>query len=186
MTLAKGFWLAKTEVTQAQWQSVMGNNPSNHKGDNLPVERVSWYKCQTFCKKAGLTLPTEAEWEYACRVGSTGEYGGTGKLDDMGWYNFNEYSTWLHNTHPAGQKQPNAWGVYDMHGNVLEWCADWYGDYPSGTVTNPTGVDSGPWRVLRGGSYEFVASSCRSAARNGVPPHYGHDDFGFRPVSRQE
>ena len=123
-------------------------------------------------------MPTEAEWEYACRAGTTGAY--AGKLKDMGWYDDNSGNR----THPVGQKQPNAWGLYDMHGNVWEWCADWYGDYPGGAVTNPTGAGSGDLRVLRGGSYRNIASYCRSAARSWGGPGYGSG--GFRPVARQD
>ena len=183
VTLTKGFWMAKTEVTQAQWQSVMGKNPSAHKGKNLPVEQVTWNDCQAFCKKLGLALPTEAQWEYACRAGSSGPYAGTGKLDDMGWYIRNSGDEGQ--THLVGQKQPNAWGLYDMHGNVQEWCADCYGKYPDGPVTNPTGGASGN-RVLRGGSYGGFASFCRSASRFAYIPDDSDDTIGFRPVARQE
>ncbi|MBQ7251693.1 MAG: formylglycine-generating enzyme family protein [Kiritimatiellae bacterium] len=183
VTLTKGFWMAKTEVTQAQWKSVMGENPSDHEGeDSLPVESVSWNDCQEFCEKTGLRLPTEAEWEYACRAGSTGPYAGTGKLDEMGWFSGNSGSQ----THPVGQKRPNAWGLYDMHGNVCEWCGDWYGDYPGGAVTDPTGADSGGGRVLRGGSCRIDASFCRSAIRGRCDPGYGRGGYGFRPVARQD
>ena len=177
VTLTKGFWLATTEVTQAQWTSVMGNNPSHFKGDNLPVEKVSWNDCQEFCRKTGLQLPTEAQWEYACRAGSTGEYAGTGNLDDMGWYDDNSDDK----THPVGQKQPNAWGLYDMHGNVWEWCADWYGDYPNGPVTDPKGASSGSYRVLRSGSWNLNAQACRSAARYDYNPSNYYNYLGFRP-----
>ncbi len=130
--LSHAFLMQTTEVTQEQWEAVMGNNPSHFKGEaNLPVENVSWNDAIAFCQKLsqrdGLTyrLPTEAEWEYACRAGRTGTYGGTGRLDDMGWYDANSDKK----THPVGQKQANAWGLYDMHGNVKEWCSDWYGRY---------------------------------------------------------
>ncbi len=182
VTLTKGFWMGKYEVTQAQWKSVMGNNPSEHKGDDLPVENVRWIDCQEFCKKTGLQLPTEAQWEYACRAGSTGEYAGTGNLDDMGWYGRNSHGE----THPVGTKQPNAWGLYDMHGNVWEWCADWYGDDPSGSVTDPTGAGSGDRRVLRSGGCRSHASYCRSTDRIGLNPGRVDDDNGFRPVARQD
>ena len=178
VTLTKGFWMAKTEVTQAQWKSVMGNNPSDHKGDNLPVENVSWDDCQKFCKKTGLQLPTEAQWEYACRAGSTGKYAGTGNLDDMGWYDDNSGGQ----THPVGTKQPNAWGLYDMHGNVWEWCADWHGTYPSGAVTDPKGASSGSLRVMRGGCWSYGAAGCRSAYRLGSNPSGTGNYLGFRPV----
>ncbi len=182
VTLTKGFWLAKTEVTQAQWKSVMGSNPSDHEGDgNLPVERVSWTECDAFCKRAGLELPTEAQWEYACRAGSTGEYAGTGRLEDMGWYDDNSDGQ----THPVGQKQPNAWGFYDMHGNVEEWCADWFGDYPKGPVTDPKGPASGSRRVHRGGSWGGIGDGvivCRSANRHYDYPSNTDDNLGFRPA----
>ena len=180
VTLSKGFWMAKTEVTQAQWQSVMGNNSSDHKGDNLPVENVSWDDCQQFCRTTGLSLPTEAEWEYACWAGSIWMYGGSGILEDMGWYGNNSHGE----TRPVGQKQPNAWGLYDMHGNVWEWCADWHGEYPSGAVTDPWGESSGRFRVLRGGSCKSSAWDCRCEHRFGVPPAHLDSTIGFRPVFR--
>ncbi len=178
VTLTKGFWMGKYEVTQSQWKSVMGNNPSYHKGDDLPVESVSWNGCQEFCKKTGLQLPTEAQWEYACRAGSTGEYAGTGILDDMGWYRDNSDVE----THPVGTKRPNVWGLYDMHGNVCEWCADWYGDYPSGPVTDQQGPPSGSYRVLRGGSWYNYAYGCSSSFRLGNSPSNANVDLGFRLV----
>ncbi|MBR3582027.1 MAG: formylglycine-generating enzyme family protein [Kiritimatiellae bacterium] len=179
VTLTEGFWMGKTEVTQAQWESVMGNNPSCFKGDNRPVESVSWNDCQQFCQKTGLQLPTEAQWEYACRAGNTGEYAGTGNLDDMGWYDDNSGR----GTHPVETKQPNAWGLYDMHGNVWECCADWYGDYPSGAVTDPQGPSSGSGRVLRGGSWDRDASYCTSAYRYSyLYPSNAYNNIGFRLV----
>ena len=186
VTLTKGFWMAKTEVTQTQWKSVMGNNPSYHEGDNLPVEQVSWEDCQEFCQKADLALPTEAEWEYACRAGTTGPYAGPGNLDRVGWYQGNSGNK----THPVGQKQPNAWGLYDMHGNVTEWCEDWYGFYPYDAVTNPVGLHGWAgvgksFRVSRGGDYSGEWS-CRSANRGGFRPDVRNTALGFRPVSRQE
>ena len=142
VTLTRGFWLGKYEVTQTQWTSVMGSNPSKNKGGNLPVEAVSWEDCQDFIKKVNAKqgegmarLPTEAEWEYACRAGTTGDFGGTGKLDDMGWYRGNSNRQ----THPVGQKQANAWGFHDMHGNVWELCNDWFGKYQKVEVSDPVG-----------------------------------------------
>ena len=179
VTLTKGFWMAKTEVTQAQWQSVMGKNPSHNKGDDLPVEQVSWNDCQKFCEKTVLQLPTEAEWEYACRAGSTGDYGGTGSLDDMGWYEGNSGNR----THSVGQKSANAWGLYDMHGNVQEWCEDAFRAYPSDAVTDSR-VDEGRDSVLRGGAYSDDASNCRSANRSCSYPRDGYDEYGFRPIAR--
>ena len=185
VTLTKGFWLGKYEITQAQWQSVMGENPSKFKGANRPVEDVSWEDCQRFIAKVnaearrqfggGARLPTEAEWEYACRAGSTGPYGGNGNLDDMGWYDGNSGRE----THPVGKKHANAWGFYDMHGNVWEWCEDRYDDYGSAT-TDPTGPASGGGRVLRGGSWHFIARYCRSASREGVSPASRSNSSGFR------
>ena len=182
VTLTKGFWMMETQVTQKQWKAVMGSNLSNFKGDDLPVEKVSWNDCQEFCKKCtqlGLPvqLPTEAQWEYACRAGTTGAY--AGNLADMAWYSSNS------GTHPVGTKKPNAWGLYDMHGNVWEWCADWYGDYPSGSVTDPTGPSSGSNRVLRGGCWIIYAPFCRSAYRGNLDPGNRGDGLGFRVVRGQ-
>ena len=185
VTLTQGFWMLETEVTQAMWRSVMGSNPSYFKGDNLPVECVRWDDCQDFCRKLSgkigmtITLPTEAQWEYACRAGTTGAY--AGDLDAMGWY----YDNSGGETHPVGQKKANAWGLYDMHGNVYEWCQDWYGDYPSGAVTDPTGPESGSLRVYRGGGWSRDAQDCRSANRSGDSPDGRINDLGFRPVVSQ-
>jgi formylglycine-generating enzyme required for sulfatase activity len=178
VTLTQGFWIGQYEVTQAQWMAVMmGINPSYGKnaGTNAPVEHVSWDDCQGFVRKmntcvsrGGYRLPTEAEWEYACRAGTTGPY--AGNLDDMAWYGLNSDST----IHPVGQKKPNAWGLYDMHGNVFEWCQDWYGEWygksncncESGSVTDPSPPGSRPTRVIRGGCWVISnASYCRSAYR---------------------
>ena len=181
VTLTKGFWLGKYEVTQTQWESVMGENPSRFKGGNRPVDYVSWEDCQRFISKVnsqqhcGARLPTEAEWEFACRAGSTGPYGGNGNLDDMGWYDSNSGRE----THIVGQKQANAWGFYDMHGNVWEWCEDWFGDYGSAT-TDPTGPTSGEKRVLRGGSWLNFARLCRSAYRSRVNLDWRIRNYGFR------
>ena len=175
VTLTKGFWMGETEVTKGLWKEVMGFDPSSDKGEDYPVEGLSWNNCQEFLEKLNArysqsnlrwALPTEAQWEYACRAGTIGAYGGTGRLDDMGWYNGNSGS----GVHPVKQKQPNAWGLYDMHGNVKEWCQDWLGTYPVGDVTNPVGSTSGDFRVYRGGS---LGSSkyCRSAERDGYYPN---------------
>ena len=141
-----------------------------------PWRQVSWDDCQAFCRKlgAGFRLPTEAEWEYACRAGTKGPY--AGNLDDLAWYGENSGKT----THPVGQKKPNAWGLYDMHGNVWEWCSDWYGDYPAGAVTDPTGPGTGSLRVIRGGSWHDDAGHCRSAHRDGFSPGYPDDRLGLR------
>ena len=185
VALTKGYWLGKYEVTQRQWESVMGENPSYFKGADRPVDNVSWKDCQRFIAKVdaearrqfggGARLPTEAEWEYACRAGTTGRYGGNGNLDDMGWYDGNSRSE----THPVGQKRTNAWGFYDMHGNVCEWCSDWYGSY-DGDASDPTGAASGGDRVLRGGGWLDYARYCRSAYRDGHDPGRRIGYYGFR------
>jgi len=181
VTLTKPFYLGKYEVTQEQWQQVMGGNPSVFKGAKNPVENVSWDDCQEFMGKLrkkvpgeAFRLPTEAEWEYACRAGTTGEY--AGDLDAMAWYDSNSGGK----THPVGGKKPNAWGLYDMHGNVWEWCADGYGDYPNGAATDPNGPNTGSIRVLRGGSWFHVGALCRSALRRWFTPVIRFDRVGFR------
>ena len=185
VTLTKGFWMGKYEVTQAQWKSVMGNNPSRFKGDDRPVDCVSWYDCQKFISKVNeqlevgsVRLPTEAEWEYVCRAGTKGDFGGR-KLDDIGWYNNGNNGS---GTHIVGVKHANDWGFYDMHGNVREWCDDWYGDYPTGAVINPVGASFRSYRVARGGCWHDYAMGCTSSCRSSDRPsvefslHY----FGFR------
>jgi formylglycine-generating enzyme required for sulfatase activity len=181
VTLSRGFWVGIYEVTQTQWEKVMGNNPSRFKGPNLPVEKVSWEDCQAFIQKlnaqapgGGFRLPTEAEWEYACRAGTSGAY--AGELDAMGWYKSNSGSK----THDVGGKQPNSWGLYDMHGNVREWCEDWYRVYPSGTVTDPAGPGSGSVRVDRGGGWYNLGGNCRSAIRRRGNPSNRYSVLGFR------
>ena len=191
VTPTKGFWMLETEVTQKQWKAVMENNPSKFEGDDLPVEMVMWNDCQEFCKKCtqlGLPvqLPTEAQWEYACRAGTTGAY--AGNLDDMAWYG--AYSTSKgtsteRTTYPVGTKKANAWGLYDMHGNVWEWCQDWNADYSSGSVTDPAGPENGSFRVYRGGSWYYYAGYCRSASRFSDVPE-GRDGYlGFRVLKGQ-
>ena len=185
VTLTKGYWLGKYEVTQRQWESVMGENPSRFKGPDRPVENVSWDDCQRFIAKVdaearrqfggGARLPTEAEWEHACRAGTTGPYGGSGNLDDMGWYGGNSGNK----THPVGQKQANDWGFHDMHGNVWEWCNDWYASY-GGDTTDPIGPASSDSRVLRGGSWRNLARVCRSAYRSRGLPGLRDSYCGFR------
>ena len=176
------FLIAKYEVTQAEWRRVMRDNPSRFKGDTLPVETVFWKDCQEFCKKTGLSLPTEAQWEYACRAGTEGPYGGTGKLDDMGWYKENSGGR----THPVGEKQPNHFGLHDMHGNLFEWCAD---SFDAGFYTKPEATQKDPlcttgseeYRVLRGGSWRNNANRCRSAVRVWGDPSHTITSTGFRP-----
>ena len=186
VSLSKAFWMAKTEVTQAQWRAVMGSDPSHFKGDDLPVEVVSWDDAQKFIKKVNdsgvipegwkVALPTEAQWEYACRAGETGPYSG-GTIEQVAWYDGNRGSK----TRPVGTKKPNAWGLYDMHGNVWEWCADWYDDSLSGG-TDPSGPSSGVYRVVRGGSWRGNAARCRAAVRSWNPPDSRFDPLGFRPA----
>ena len=190
VVLSRGFFMAETECTQAQWQSVMGRNTSKFKGADRPVERVNWLQATEFCQKLtakqrqeGLLpegwewrLPTEAEWEYAARAGTTGTR--YGKLDLIGWYVWNAEGE----THAVKGKVANAWGLYDMIGNVWEWCADWYGTYPTGSVTDPTGPSSGSRRVFRGGAWNLVADGARSAGRDRDVPRYSETFLGFRPA----
>ncbi|MDB4532797.1 SUMF1/EgtB/PvdO family nonheme iron enzyme [bacterium] len=190
VTLTKPFMLGTYEVTQDQYQRVIGTNPSKFKGVNNPVEMVSWTDAVEFCRRlsalpaekaAGRVyrLPTEAQWEYACRAGTTTKYSfgdDESDLGDYAWYNANSRST----THPVGGKLPNALGLHDMHGNVFEWCQDWYGAYPDRAVTDPTGTRTGSARVSRGGSWYYTAGNCRSAHRFRFIPSYRNLDYGFR------
>lgn len=190
VTLTKGFWLGKTEVTQQQYELVHGTNPSHfvEAGTNAPVERVSWNDAVAWCAKlterersagrlpAGFvyTLPTEAEWEYAHRSGTTGSY--PREPATAAWYEQNSGGT----THEVALKQPNAWGLYDMGGNVLEWCYDWFGDYRGGAVTDPKGPATGYFRMARGGSWRMSAIVGRSAARAGGSADRRDYTLGFR------
>ena len=185
------FYIGKYEVTQAQWEAIMGTNPSNWKGDNLPVENVSWNDIQKFIKKLNaqtgkkFRLPTEAEWEYAARGGNQSKgykYSGSNNISEVAWYDGNSRSK----THPVGQKAPNELGIYDMSGNVWEWCQDWYGSYSSSSQANPTGPSSGSIRVLRGGSWYNGARNCRVSSRCYSRPDYRYDHYGFRLVLSAE
>ena len=203
VTISQPFYLGKFEVTQAQWQAVMGANPSYFKGDNLPVEQVSWDQVQHFIQRLNANgdgeyrLPTEAEWEYACRAGTREEY--AGKLEKMGWYAANSGNRRLSDdgnwklpelmanrcqTHPVGKTKPNKWDVYDMHGNVLEWCQDRYEKdyYSKSPRRDPRGPLMGLYRVYRGGSWSLQGSFCRSARRSYNAPAQPLRNVGFRLV----
>jgi formylglycine-generating enzyme required for sulfatase activity len=197
VTLSSGFSIQETPVTQRQWKSVMGNNPSHFQqgGGDCPVEGVSWNDCQEFIKRINITgkysyrLPTEAEWEYACRAGSSSSFfnGEITKkilsrrdpcLDAIGWYIGNSGKK----THPVAEKKPNAWGLFDMHGNVFEWCQDWYGKLGAVSRTDPRGASLGPGCVVRGGSWSSNPQDCRSARRFYRAPSLRCDIVGFRLV----
>jgi formylglycine-generating enzyme required for sulfatase activity len=199
VTLTQGYFLQTTELTQGQWKEIMGNNPSSFKdcGANCPVERVSWNDVQDFIKKLNqresqynYRLPTEAEWEYAARAGTTTPFSfgrtlSTDQANYNGNYPYGDGSKGIYRkeTTPAKSFPPNAWGLYDMHGNVWEWCRDRYGEYPSGNVTDPQGPPSGAYRVLRGGSWVGDAGSCRSANRGRGVPGNRSSNLGFRLVA---
>jgi formylglycine-generating enzyme required for sulfatase activity len=201
------FYLGETEVTQGQYRAVTGESPSHFKGsDDLPVEKVSWLEAVRFCnalsqkeglrpyyriagddvsvpdwKGAGYRLPTEAEWEYACRAGPGGAgafcFGDdAGQLGRYAWYNANSDSK----THPVGQKLPNAFGLFDMHGNVWEWCWDWRAPYGANPAIDPVGPRMASFRVIRGGSWNSISRSTRSAYRSWNAPEIWHDYLGFR------
>ena len=180
------YYIGETEITQAQWRAVMGSNPSGYTGDNRPVENVSWNDAQEFCKKLSeltgkrYVLPTEAQWEYAARGGNQSKgytYSGSNNIDEVAIYDV--YSS-KHSK--VKRKRPNELGIYDMSGNVWEWCSDWYGSYSSSSQTNPQGPNSGSLRVLRGGSWFSSASYCRVANRNDNYPSYANSNYGFRVV----
>jgi len=198
VTISQGFWMGKYEVTQGEYEAVMGNNPSNFTGDtNRPVETVSWHDATAYC--AALTereraagrigtnsvyrLPTEAEWEYACRAWTSTRfsYG-----DDLAYTNLMNYAWYSDNsgltTHSVGQKLPNPWGLYDMHGNAWKWCQDWLDTYPGGIALDPQGPGAGSSRVFRGGGWFCYAGPCRSALRSSFAPVARSDDLGFRVV----
>ena len=185
VTLTNDYYMGKYEVPQALWEAVMGSNPSEYKGDNLPVEMVSWNDCQEFISKLNsltgrkFRLPTEAEWEYAARGGKRSrgyQYSGNSNISDVAWYDGNRGSK----PHPVGTKQANELGIYDMSGNVYEWCSDWYGSYSSSSQTNPTGADSGSSRVYRGGSWRNGAWLCRLSCRYFNTQFYRGNALGLR------
>ena len=194
-TLTKPFYIGVYEVTNAQWKQVMKNVPSHWKDDDRPVEQVSWNDVVKFCEKlselpderqAGRVyrLPTNAEWEYACRAGSTTRYSfGDDELQlgEYGWFDGNSGRQ----THAIGTKKPNAWGLFDMHGNVWEWCSDWEDGLPRGAVTDPQGPDlqrpsGAPIRGLRGGNWRDAAGACQSSSRRGFDPSIRNHILGFR------
>ncbi|MBR5086482.1 MAG: formylglycine-generating enzyme family protein [Muribaculaceae bacterium] len=201
VTLSK-FSIGQTEVTQELWEAVMGSNPSDRKGAKRPVEEVSWNNCQEFIRKLNaltgqnFRLPTEAEWEYAARGGNKSQgykYSGSNNIDDVAWYWINSgdsrlsgnwYSEKIENnncqTHDVGTKQPNELGLYDMSGNVYEWCQDWYGSYSSEAQVDPRGPSSGSSRVYRGGSWFVNAEDCRVTCRSGLFPDNRNNNLGFR------
>ena len=187
VTLTNNYYVGKYEITQALWQAVMGSNPSHFKGDALPVEQVSWKDCQKFITKLNrltgknFRLPTEAEWEYAARGGNKSRgyrYSGSNTIDDVAWYENDALSQ----THPVGTKQPNELEIYDMTGNVMEWCQDWYGSYSSSPQVNPTGAASGSYRVVRGGGWSDSARGCRTSDRNLTSPGGRFSNLGLRLV----
>ena len=181
------YYIGKTEVTQALWQAVMGSNSSRFEGADLPVENVSWDDCQEFIQKlnrltgCNFRLPTEAEWEFACRGGNNSrgyKYSGSNVIDDVAWYLGNSGLK----AYPVATKAPNELGIYDMSGNVWEWCSDWYAHYTANffTQTNPTGPQSGSHRVLRGGSWISIAGYCRSSLRLDSDPANRYAGLGLR------
>ena len=197
------YYIGETEVTQALWEAVMGSNPSYFKGANRPVEKVSWDDCQTFISKLNaitgkaFRLPTEAEWEYAARGGTRSmgyKYSGSNTMDEVGCYYENSGNSHLDETnwdygkldsigsctHPVKQKKANELGIYDMSGNVWEWCLVWYGKYSYSSQTNPTGPSSGSNRVVRGGSWGSVAKYCRVSYRNSSTPDFRGRSLGLR------
>jgi formylglycine-generating enzyme required for sulfatase activity len=201
--LTQGFFMGRHEVTQAEYQAVMTNNPSWFKGTNLPVEHVSWIQATNYCGQLTererllgrlpegweYRLPTVAQWEYACRAGTTtatafGNSLSSTQANFAGNYSYNGgvQGPYLERTTPVGSYTPNAWGLYDMHGNVWEWCADWYGDYPTTRAQDPQGPATGVTRVARGGSWVSVGADCRSARRYRFLPGYNTDHLGFRVV----
>jgi formylglycine-generating enzyme required for sulfatase activity len=202
VTLTKPFYMQRTEVTQGHWKALMEGNPSHFGscGDSFPVEQVSWDDCREFIGKLNrlegtdkYRLPTEAEWEYACRAGTMTPFhtGNCLSTDDANYNGNYPYmgcpeGQYRHHTLSVASFPPNAWGLYDMHGNVWEWCLDWYGEYPGYSVTDPGGPDHGAIHIHRGGSWNYCAEFCRSALRIKRAPDFRLDFFGFRLVREEE
>lgn len=192
VTITEPFYLGKYEVTQEQWIQMMTANPSHFKGSKLPVDSVSWNDCQRFLQKLAaktghtFLLPTEAQWEYACRAGSADRWtfgDQPAHLGEYAWFEGNAEGR----THPVGQKKANAWGIHDLHGNLSEWCADWYvNPYPPGDATNPRGPAQGDARIIRGGAWGDDAINVRSAYRSANGPDGANDGVGFRCVMAVE
>ena len=188
VTITCGYWIGRTEVTQAQWTALMPKNPSRFRGDDLPVEQMSWHEAAEFCRRltereraAGrlptgyvYALPTEAQWEFAAKAGATGAF--AAKVDDLAWHDQNSGPT----THLVATKKPNAWGLHDMLGNVWEWCADWYAPYPGGSATDYAGPALSTSKASRGGSWWAGPRGARPANRYRDMPQNGNDDLGFR------
>jgi formylglycine-generating enzyme required for sulfatase activity len=199
VTLTKAFYMGTTEVTQGQFKAIMGHNPSFFTGDALPVETVTWEQATEFCRKlselegAVYRLPTEAEWEYACRAGTTTPFhtGCTITTDQANYDGNHTYAggpkgVFRETTTPAGALAANAWGICDMHGNVWEWCRDWYSEYPERELCDPAGPQKGDRRVFRGGCWINFPAVCRSANRAKVVPLSWHFHLGFRVVRELE
>jgi len=173
--ITAGFWIGQTDVTQLAWRQVKGTDPSYFKGAQLPVETVSWNEAQSYCQAVGMRLPTEVEWEYAARAGSRGSR--YGDISQIAWFSANSGGK----THEVMQKQPNAWGLYDMLGDVWQWTADWYEDKYSGNAeTDPHGPASGQYRSLRGGSWYFDPAYLRATFRSWLVQEFRLYDIGFR------
>ena len=176
VTITKNFWLGQTAVTQQAYERVIGKNPANHKGPNLPVEEVNWEEAQAYCAAIGGRLPTEAEYEYAARAGSaSARYA---SLDEIAWHSGNSGGA----SHEVAQKLPNAFGLYDMVGNSWQWVADWYGKYTSDPQTDPTGPATGTHKEPKGGSWGTAAKSVRASHRDTVEPNHRGNKLGMRCV----